>query len=197
MPRPTLVALLTLVAASAHAIPVTTSFTAVGFAPGGAPTDPVSGIITWEAASVTAPIESLTSVSLTIGGHAYVLEELGSLSPFFGTTDVIGGAVSGLFSAMAGTDDFWLMFDRASAMPRQFLYVSAGAGSDFSTMTFASFSITEGTVAARDFAAESFAANTVPEPSTLALFATGLAGLGFGARRRQSTRAPESLTAFA
>src|SRR5262245_29983295 len=188
--------LLALAAGSAGAIPVTTSFTAVGFSPSPAPTDPVSGVITWEAASLTAPIDSLTSVSLTIAGHVYGLDELAfDSSPDYSMV-MIGGRTGGVWTAYVGTDDFWLMFDRVSATPRHFLYMSAAdPRSDFSTMAFDSFSISEGPLPRRAVV-ESFDTNTAPEPSTLVLFAAGLAGLAFGRRRRQSTRAPHSLAAY-
>lgn len=200
MPRLTsaaLVALVALLAGNASGMPVTTSFTAAGLVPDSAPTSPVTGTITWEAASLTAPIESLTSISLIIGGHAYALDEVGFLSSSSDTMVIIGGTALGVVSVAAGTDDFWLMFDRSSAEPRQFLYTAAGTGADFSTMTFASFSISESSVVPRSFAADPSDANAVPEPSTLALLAAGLAGAAFGRRRRQSTRAQQSSTTFA
>jgi len=188
MPRSvhvTLTLLAAFITASAHAIPVTTSFTAITSGGG-----PISGAITWEAASPTAPIEALTSVDLTIAGHTYALEELGFLSPFFespsGATDLIGATVSGLLQVNEGVDDFWLLFDRSNPAPLQLLYASSTAPGGASS-SFASFSITEGRAFA--FAPESLT-NAVPEPSTLALFAAGLAGLVCGRRRRQSTRAP-------
>src|SRR5262245_1908706 len=198
-PSAALVALFVLISGSAQAVPVTTSFTAIDFYPGSAPTNPVSGVIAWEAASLTAPIESLTSISLTIAGHTYGAGELTFISPPDDSTVIIGGWTWGAETVRAGTDDFWLMFDRLSATPRQFLYGSVSTpSSDFSTMSFASFTIADGGVADRAFAAaDPVGPNAVSEPPTLALFAAGLAGLAFRRRRRPLTRAPLSVTPFA
>jgi hypothetical protein len=84
----------------ASAIPITVSFTATGFNVG-APTDPVTGSIGYDAASTTAPPNSLTSINLTIAGHAYSLAEVG-----FADSTVIGALINGVNFVGASTNDF-------------------------------------------------------------------------------------------
>ena len=157
-------------ASAAHAIPITVSFTASGFGPG-APTDPVSGTIVYDAASVTGNINSLTSVSLSIGGHAYTLAEVGFLSPF-GTLQVIGGTINGALTVAPGTNDFRLTWTMSTLLHPSLTYSTASVPSDlFTSPTFGAFSVTAG--------------SSVPEPATLALLAVGLFGVAV-ARRHAS-----------
>src|SRR5258708_4241210 len=102
--------LATLASSPARAIPITVSFTASGF-PARAPADPVTGIITYDAASTTASINALTSVSLTIAGHTYSLGELAFAS---NVDQFIGGALNGVGGLDLGTNDFALVWDQAS-----------------------------------------------------------------------------------
>ena len=159
-------------AGTANAIPIEMSFAATDFSGGAAP---VSGAFTWDAASTTATIDSLLSVSLTIAGHTYTLGEVGFISPIDASLgDTIGGVINGVCCIGGGTDDFTIDWDRESGDPNTFTYIFLGLEDFPSSNTFSSFSIT---------------ATEIPEPSTLALFATGLALLAFmGWRRRGSVQ---------
>ncbi len=153
-------------AGTAHALAFQMEFTATNFS-GGAPVDPVSGSITYEAASDTAVVVSFISVDLTIAGHVYTISELGF--QFLATTNfTIGGSASGVSGIPGNTDDFRIGWDPTAPTPSLFQYTTLDTGPLFESVTFEEFSITP-----------------APEPSTLALFATGLALLGFlGWRRR-------------
>lgn len=155
-------ALAVLLPVSASAVPITMTFTAAGFTPVGAPDDPVSGVITWEAAGVNATIDMLTSVNLTIAGHSYVLAELDVMSPLFGNDDIVGGALNTVTTVNSGTDDFWIRWNRVTGVPFDLLYSAAGEGTVYQAFTFTVFEITA----------------AIPEPAALAVLAFGLAGLG-------------------
>lgn len=152
----------------AWAAPITMNFSAYGFGPSNgnpAPHDPVSGTIVWEAASATAPIDSLLSVDLTINGHVYQLNEI-EFTHVVGGIHLIGG---GPFPDSVGnlTNDFWLSFDTSTGTPRDFSYASNQLSGVWFTQSFSEFSIT---------------AAAVPEPATLVLVL--VAGAGLAARRR-------------
>lgn len=147
----------------ANAIPIKYSFAASDFGVG-APQDPVVGTIVYEAASLSATIDSLIAIDLTIAGHAYTLGEIGLLSQF-GTDFVIGGSLRG-GAVVNGTDDFFIRFDTETGTPEAFVYATAQ-----------SFVHQAATLIASRMVA-------VPEPSTLALFGFGLLSLA-GYRRWQ------------
>lgn len=153
----------------AHAVPVTMQFTATGFpVPGGnaAPTDPVTGTFVWEAASATAPIVSLSSINLTLNGHAFTLGEVDFLSD--SSFSVIGGTSSGAGGVSTATDDFYITWNTATLVPSLFTYASASLRGIWQSSNFTSFSITSA---------------AVPEPATLGLLTLGLLGMGIKRRR--------------
>lgn len=145
-------------ATATHAIPITVAFTATGFVPligsTPAPDDPVSGTLVYDAASVNSPINSLTSISLTINGHTYGLSEIGFLTDF--GLGEIGGLIDGVNGSGNFEDDFLILWERATLTPLLFLYATANSGEIWTTSNFSQFSVT---------------ASPVPEPATLALLA--------------------------
>jgi hypothetical protein len=152
----------------AGAIPITVSFTAASFIEleeaVAAPMDPVTGSIVYDAASTTSNINSLTSINLTITGHTYLLSEVGFTSPF-GPSQLIFGLLNGSRIDVF-TNDFFMRWNETTLIPFDFTYATTATGATggiFRSATFTQFSVT--------------AATAVPEPSTLALLAAGVASL--------------------
>jgi hypothetical protein len=124
--------------------PITMHFTASGFQISNsnpAPDDPVTGTIVWDAASPNADVGSITSITLTVGGHTYSVSEIG-YGALFGH-GVIGGFYGG---GPAGvevlTNDFWIIWDKPTLLPLQFMYASASLSGIWEASQFDSFSIT-------------------------------------------------------
>lgn len=159
-------------AGPASAIPITMEFTVSGFvgqtSGTPAPTDPVSGTIVWEAASASADIDSLTSISLVINGHPYTLGETGFLSSEGSST--IAGTNNTVFGLVNGTNDFSIAFSQSTGTPGIFMYTSASINDIWFSRSFDEFSIT---------------AAQVPEPAVLALFGLGLVGLAVSRQRKR------------
>jgi len=139
----------------ASAIPITVSFTASGFQDG-APTDPVTGSIVYDAASTTAPPNSLTSIDLTIAGHTYSLDEVG-----FSVGTIIGSTLDGVGVVIGDLNTFFIEWTASSITPLEFAYgCETGCTRGFTTSTFTQFSVT--------------APAAVPEPSSLTLLLGGV-----------------------
>lgn len=148
--------LLGLSASCVQAIPITLSFHITDFTPAG---PPISGTIGYDAATETAPIDSLSSVNLTIAGYTYGLGELGFGSS--GTeSQIYGNAVD---------NNFLLTFDHDSGTGIEFSYSTAT--SEHSSTEFASFD-------------HHHQATTIPEPAPLALLGLGLVMLSTVYRKK-------------
>lgn len=166
------VCMATCAAAPARAITVELDFTAVDFPPA-SPNASISGQFTYETASLTSPVTSLTSVNLTISGHTYTLGEVGAA--LFGNTEVIGSTIEGVGGLQSGMNTFALSYIPSTGMPdyHPFAY-SANSDPDVSEgLSYSQFSI------------RSVSSAPAPEPATWFLLLIGFLGAGaVGARRR-------------
>lgn len=157
-------------AGAAHGMPITVTFTATDIVAlvgsGAAPDDPVSGTVFYDALSINAPIDSMTSISLTISGHSYALAEIGFVNEVGGVT-YVGGLVDGVTGSGNFEDDFLLGWDTASLVPLIFLYATVGSSGIWIASQFSQFDVT---------------ASAASEPGALILLALGLLGLA-GVRR--------------
>ena len=159
----------------AYGSTITVEFEVSSFSPiqgsTSAPTDSVSGTITYEAASTTLPIEDLISIDLTIDGHTYDLDE--DEVGFFlesGASPVrqviFATANSGV---SANVDDFNLQWEMLALEGYSFTYASETTPGIWTSTTFDTFSVT-----------------AVPIPPALWLFGSGLLGMIGIARRKQA-----------
>ncbi|MBM3757528.1 MAG: PEP-CTERM sorting domain-containing protein [Acidobacteria bacterium] len=138
----------------------------------GAPTNPVTGTIRWQAPSTLDAATAFTSIDLTIGGHSFTVPEIGMDHNQFGI--VIGGTVSGVnnVSSQGAAPDFFIVWLHGAAAPTSFLYALPGQGS-FGSVSFSQYSLTEDSAG-------------MPEPASAGLvLAGGLAAAGFARRRRR------------
>jgi len=115
----------------AQAAQYTVEFTASGFASNGTPhpgnDGPISGRLTWEAATQGGPIDVITGIEMAIAGHQYTLAEIG-IANQGSTQTALGGLVRGA-NAVVGDgafDDFLLVFDRLAPRIDAFAYSIRG-----------------------------------------------------------------------
>jgi len=158
-----------------HAIPIHIEFEAINFGPGsilggGAPQDPVSGSILYEAGSTTSTIDSIAAIDLTIDGYSYLLDDVGFTTT---GTSLVFQCITTIPSSNCGIGpsgkDFVLKWNQVTLLPTFFSYSIQDIGDYWSTIEFAHFSIT-----------------AVPIPPALWLFGSGLLGLVGMARRKKA-----------
>jgi hypothetical protein len=125
-----------------------------------APEDPVSGTIVYDAASLNAPINSLTSISLSIAGHTYALGEVGFLSD--SGIGYVGGLIDGVTGSGNFENDFLIVWDMLALVPLQFLYATEDSSGIWYTLAFSQFTVTDA---------------SVREPNTIFLLVLGFLGL--------------------
>jgi hypothetical protein len=162
-------------AAPARAITVELDFTAVDFPPG-SPNTSLTGRFTYQAASLTSPLTSLTSVDLTIDGHAYTLGEVGAVS---GPDDqLIGTTIEGVGTVESGVNSFAFSYTLSTGSPNEqpFDYGAVSNPDIAETFTYSQFSV------------RSVSSMAAPEPATWSLLLIGFLGAGGLAVRRRLSR---------
>lgn len=166
----------------AQAMSVTMQFTVTGFDisnGNSAPTNPVTGSISWQAASVNGPVQSFTSINLNLDGHAYSIGEIGYYSfpsnPY-ASWDLIGGTLNDVGSIGSQTDDFYIRWDRDQLTGFDFAYTSSQRSGGWSSAVYNT----------PNFTSFSIAASPVPLPAAAWLLGSGLLGLIGAARKHKA-----------
>jgi hypothetical protein len=155
-----------LAASTAHAgiykIDFATSAIPLGVMSGTAPVqDQIAGSIMFEAASLTADVDAITSVDLMIGAHRYTVAEVGGQRLVDGY--MFGALLNGIGGGAPGTDDFTL-----AARDFPMLFFATASVNDFWAAPSVSFT---------------YSAVPVPEPVSSGLVLAALGALSIARRR--------------
>jgi hypothetical protein len=168
-------ALSLLAGSAAQAATYTVKFSASGFQNGGVQAPgydaPVSGTMSWEAASPADAIGVITAFDMVIAGHQYTLGNIGLANQ--GTTQTAFGGLANGTNAVVGSgefDDFLIIFDRLEPSITGFSYAIKGlVGSIWWFPTQTSIS---------------YVKQTVPEPASALLVLAALGTLAAARRAR-------------
>ncbi len=136
------IALAALIASgSAFGETVVVNFTVSGF-DSDAPEDVISGSFQLELNDNTNEVTSISSVSLTINGHAFSVSELGFSE--YRNFNILGAQGQGLGSSTGishgASHDFWILWNKDTSAPREFAYTASVDGIH-TTRQFDTFSI--------------------------------------------------------
>lgn len=158
----------------AHAAQYTVEFTADGFVNAGTPhpghSGPISGRMSWDAASPADAIGVITAFDMVIAGHQYTLGEIG-IANQGSTQTAFGGLARGANAVVGdgGADDFLIVFDRLA--PR------------IDTFAFSIRGLTNAIWWSPAQTSMRYVTNHVPEPASALLVAAALGGLALLRRR--------------
>ena len=161
---------------SALASPFMTSFSIAGF-DADSPLQSITGNITWEASSISGPIDHLTSIDLEIFGHKYAVDELRAStydsapgeSPWH--MIYIGGVLTDYLpyvGVATGTNDFWISWHSDTNEWEDFAYSASGLNSVYIANYWQTPGVTQFDVSPV----------SVPEPGAWALLMAALLMLG-------------------
>jgi hypothetical protein len=160
---------------SAQAATFTLQFSADGFVNSGVQfpgnSGPVSGTLSWEAASPSDAVGTITAFDMVIAGHQYTLAEIGVANE--GTTQTAFGGLANGANSVVGSgqfDDFLIVFDRLAPRIDAFAYSIQGlVGAIWWTPTQTSIR---------------YVTQTVPEPTSALLVLAALGTLAAARRAR-------------
>lgn len=160
-----------------YALPYQMDFSFNNFSPlstsGPVPYDVVSGSIFYDG-STSSSLNSLTSIDLTIGSYTYDISDINFMSSPDGVLTTIGKDYPAGFSW--GNDDFFLTLRWTDLGRSYFAYSTSDVtNGGWEDRSYSSGSIT----------LSSDVQAPVPEPSTVLLLGSGLAGIALYTRKRK------------
>jgi len=175
--------MVTAAAVQAHATSITRifQFSASGFTTIESPPPPPfstlvgSVTVTWDPTLPVTIIDQTSNITLNSLNIPMPTTIAFTYNPFFFNTMQIGGLINGASNVVAATDDFIIQFRNADTTPNTFF-------SRYTTSTTGQDGLYQATTVNVSVVPEP--SNPIPEPSTMILLGSGLAGLGFFRRRK-------------